>query len=117
MQHQNPNSPLDPAVLRSVCNVASDGINIIDRNGRIIVWNQKMAEITGVAAAEAEGRPHRASGELARRGGGLLHWWVTAPTAEHEQAAEATGFDPYRRLHRMERPLLSCRILVPHSSG
>ena len=47
----------------------------------------------------------RASGELARRGGGLLHWWVTDPTAEHEQAAEAAGFDPYRRLHRMERPL------------
>lgn len=51
------------------------------------------------------GELRRASGELARRGGGLLHWWVTAPTAEHEQAAEAAGFDPYRRLHRMERPL------------
>lgn len=47
----------------------------------------------------------RASDALARRGGGLLHWWVTAPTAEHEQAAEAAGFDPYRHLHRMERPL------------
>ena len=47
----------------------------------------------------------QASDELRRRGGGLLHWWVTAPTAEHEQAAKAAGFDPYRRLHRMERPL------------
>ena len=44
----------------------------------------------------------RASEALARRGGGLLHWWVTDPTAEHEQAAEAAGFDPYRRLHRMD---------------
>ncbi len=58
-------------------------------------------------------RPHQpivdelrlASDELAGRGGGLLHWWMTAPTAEHEQIAEAAGFDPYRRLHRMERPL------------
>ena len=47
----------------------------------------------------------QAGDELRRRGGGLLHWWVTAPTAEHEQAAQAAGFDPYRRLHRMERPL------------
>lgn len=47
----------------------------------------------------------QASGELARHGGGLLHWWVTAPTAEHEQAAAAAGFDPYRQLHRMERSL------------
>ena len=47
----------------------------------------------------------RASRELAGRGGGLLHWWVTAPTGKDEQAAEASGFTPYRRLHRMERPL------------
>ncbi|WP_179138034.1 mycothiol synthase [Candidatus Entotheonella palauensis] len=47
----------------------------------------------------------QASNELARRGGGLLHWWVTAPSPEHEQAAEAAGFNLYRRLHRMERPL------------
>ncbi|ETW95465.1 MAG: hypothetical protein ETSY1_30550, partial [Candidatus Entotheonella factor] len=47
----------------------------------------------------------RASRELAHRGGGLLHWWVTAPSAEHEQIAEAAGFVPHRRLHRMERPL------------
>ena len=47
----------------------------------------------------------QASCELRQRGGGLLHWWVTAPTAEHEQAAQAAGFHPYRRLHRMERPL------------
>lgn len=47
----------------------------------------------------------RASSELAGRGGGLLHWWVTAPSAEHQQAAEAAGFAPYRQLHRMERPL------------
>jgi mycothiol synthase len=30
---------------------------------------------------------------------------VIASTAEHEQAAEAAGFEPYRHLHRMERPL------------
>ena len=42
---------------------------------------------------------------MARRGGGWLHWWVAAPTAEHAQAAAAAGFAPYRHLHRMERPL------------
>lgn len=47
----------------------------------------------------------RGSEELARLGGGRLHWWVTAPTSSHEQAAESAGFKSYRRLHRMERPL------------
>lgn len=47
----------------------------------------------------------RAGRELANQGGGFLHWWVTAPTAEHEKAAGAAGFEPYRQLYRMERPL------------
>lgn len=46
-----------------------------------------------------------ATTELAGRGGGSLFWWVTAPSAGHALAAEQAGFEPHRRLHRMERPL------------
>lgn len=81
-------------------NVTPDSLLCKERFGGKDLWS----------VAPRPGQPivdelRQASGELARRGGGLLHWWVTAPTAKHEQAAAAAGFDPYRQLHRMERPL------------
>ncbi len=46
-----------------------------------------------------------AIGEVARRGGGQLHWWVSQPTEAHTRTAAVAGFAPRRDLWQMRRPL------------
>jgi len=43
--------------------------------------------------------------EVARNGGGPVHWWVFEPTKGHEQVASEVGLTPGRTLHQMRRSL------------
>jgi mycothiol synthase len=43
--------------------------------------------------------------EVARNGGGHVHWWVFEPTIGHEQVAADVGLSPGRTLHQMRRSL------------
>ena len=43
--------------------------------------------------------------EVARNGGGHVHWWVFEPTIGHEQVAAEVGLTPGRTLHQMRRSL------------
>ena len=48
--------------LRSVFRDSPEGICVIDRSMRVVVWNRTAAEITGYGASEVLGRPCRIEG-------------------------------------------------------
>lgn len=43
--------------LKAVVDFSSDGIYVLDPDGRVVVWNPAIAQVTGVGAEAAVGRP------------------------------------------------------------